>query len=283
MYRTVQEQRDITNEAERRVRAGERQSDVADALGLPRSTVAHWARLGGWRRKDLISVRDAERGALVLELINEVVAEEHEKRQAEAARLREALEASRAEIEAADPTGKLSGAIGEATVPAHKLSMALADSLLRQGRLEEADRAVRLATRFSEAEQAASAREETRWREERERLTKWWAEKQIAFSKLQTATQHALEQIQASLEEELSRSADSCCPKCGRRMDYWPEEVERPDDDEESGLDGSGAEEFGSVDSVEFRTTGSVDSGSVEFSRDESGDGEPSIAHWSGD
>jgi hypothetical protein len=119
----------------------------------------------------------------------------------------------------------------------------MADSLLRQGQLEEADRAIRLAARFAEAEQAAGAREEARWREERERTMKWWAEKQTDYHKLHAAAEFALEQIGASHELEASRSADHCCPKCGRRMDFWPEEVERPDDDD-SDNDDSGGDDF---------------------------------------
>jgi hypothetical protein len=118
--------------------------------------------------------------------------------------------------------------------------MGMADSLLRQGRLEDADRAVRLAVRFAEAEQADSAKEETKWREERERLTKWWAEKQTAYHKLHQAAQFALDEITASHELENSRAADDNCPKCGRRMDFWPEEVERPDDPEPGDDDSGG-------------------------------------------
>lgn len=46
--------------------------------------------------------------------------------------------------------------------------------------------------------------------------------------------------MKASQELEDSRSAEDCCPKCGRRMDFWPEEVDRPDDSDDSG-DDSGA------------------------------------------
>jgi hypothetical protein len=262
--KSIREQRQITLEAERRVRAGEPQVDVARALGIPPSTLAEWARRGGWRRKDLIAVRDAERGEMVLGLINQLTTEERAKSNAAAAEMRAALEASRAEFAAIIPDGMLPAASGGGPVPAHKLAMAMADSLLRQGQLEEADRAVRLAARFTEAEQAANAREEAKWREERERLTKLWAEKQTAYHKLHTIATHALAQMSASDDLEDSRSADKCCPKCGRRMDFWPEEVERPEEDEsaefgageitiESGGESGAAEsgESGASESVE--------------------------------
>jgi hypothetical protein len=251
MYRTVQEQRELTIEAERRVRAGEPRAEVARALGIPLSTLAGWAHRGGWRRKDIVAVRDAERGQMVLGLINELTAEEHARQTEDVAKLRAALDASKAELETIAPGGRLPLVTGGGAVPPQKLAMAMADNLLRQGQLAEADRAVRLAARFAEAEQAANSSEETRWREERERLMKWWADTQTAYHKLHKATDYAMSQIQAALEEETSRSADQCCPKCGRRMDFWPEEIERPDDDDSDG-DDSGDDEL--------RTAGDDDS-----------------------
>lgn len=244
-----EEVQSLINEAERRVRAGIPRAEVARALDIPLSTLAGWAHKGGWRRMDMIAVRDAERGQMILGMIDQLTAAEHEKKLAEAGRMREALEASKAELDAVAPAGRLSGAqlpgaMGEGPVPAQKLAMGMADSLLRQGRLEDADRAVRLAVRFAEAEQAAGAREEAKWREERERLTKWWAEKQTAYHKLHVAADFALQQMVESLELENSRSAEQCCPKCTRRMDFWPEEVERPDDDD-SGCDDSGPDKPG--------------------------------------
>jgi len=238
--KTRDEMIEITLAAERRVRAGEPRSEVARSLGIPLSTLATWAHRGGWRRKDLVAVRDVERGQATLALIAELTAAEREKKLEQAEKMREALEASKAELEAIAPDGQLPGAMGEGPVPARKLALAMADSLLRQGQLEDADRAVRLAVRFAEAEQAAGAREEAKWREERERLTKWWAEKQTAYHKLHLAAEFALEEIEASHELENSRSADDNCPKCGRRMDFWPKEVERPDDPETGDGDSGG-------------------------------------------
>lgn len=63
---------------------------------------------------------------------------------------------------------------------------------------------------------------------------KWWADKQTAYHKLHQATVFALDQIDRSQALEDSPSADDCCPKCGRRMDFWPEEVDRPDEPDES-------------------------------------------------
>lgn len=249
MYgKTIQEQREITLEAERRVRAGEPRAEVARALGIPLSTLSGWAHRGGWRRKDLVAVRNVERGKMVLGLINELTAEERQKSQAEAAKTREALEASKADFAAIASSRKLSAATDERPVPPEKLAMAMADSLLRQGLLEEADRAVRLAGRFAETEHAAGAREETKWREERERLTKWWAEKETVLRQLHQGVEEALEMVTASYELEDSRSADQCCPKCGRRMDFWPEEIERPDDDDDD-FDG---DDSGDDDSSDF-------------------------------
>ena len=65
MYRTVQEQRELTFEAERRVPAGGPRAEVARSLGLPVSTLSDWAHRGGWRRKDLVSVRDESRGKMI--------------------------------------------------------------------------------------------------------------------------------------------------------------------------------------------------------------------------
>ena len=238
MYRlTVQQQREMVMEAERRVRAGEPRAEVARALGIPVSTVATWAHRGGWRRKDLVTFRSDEMGQLALKVMTDLSGEESERKQNQAAELRKALEASRAEFQAIAPVGQLPGPqlpgpMGEGPVPARKLAMAMADSLLRQGRLEDADRAIRLAVRFAEADQAAGAREEANWREERERLTKWWAEKQTAYHQLHQAAQLALEEVQAQMALEETRSAEDCCPKCGRRMDFWPEEVDGSDEDD---------------------------------------------------
>ncbi|MEL7454293.1 MAG: hypothetical protein AAGJ50_13075 [Pseudomonadota bacterium] len=45
-------------EAERRARAGERQVDISRELQIPRSTLAIWAAMGGWRGKDLKRERE---------------------------------------------------------------------------------------------------------------------------------------------------------------------------------------------------------------------------------
>ncbi len=269
MYgKTQEELTAITLEAERRVRAGEPRAQVAHALGIPISTLAGRAHRGGWRRKDLVTVRDAELGKAALEMINELTAVERKTKLEQAAKMRDALETSKAELEAVAPGGRLPGArlpgarlpgaqlpgaqlpgaMGEGPVPARKLAMAMADNLLRQGRLDEADRAIRLAVRFAQAEQSAGDQEEARWREERERLTKWWAEKQTAYYQLHQAAECALEEITAAHRLEDSRLAEDCCPKCGRRMDFWPQEVERPDDDDSSARsadDDSGVEAHG--------------------------------------
>jgi len=253
MYgKTIQEQREIILEAERRVRAGESRAQVARDLNIPLSTLSGWAHRGGWRRKDLIAVRDAERGREMLEIIAGLTAAEREQQQKTAAKIRKAVETSEAEVAAFASGCRLSGQTGEGPMPAQKLAMAMADSMLRQGRLEDADRAVRLAVRFGEAEQAAGAREETEWRAERERMMKWWTVQQAAYHELHGAAKFVLEEIDASQKLEDSRSADECCPKCGRRMDFWPEEVERPDDDD-SGDDDDSSRTTAGDDDDDFR------------------------------
>jgi hypothetical protein len=283
MYgKTIREQYAITMEAERRVRAGESQADVAQALGIPTSTVADWARKGGWRRKDLVAVRNVARGDMILGLIDEITAEEHARQNENIQKLRQALEASKAELETVAPGGQLPLATGGGVVPAGKLAMAMADNLLRQGQLEDADRAVRLAVRFTEAERTANVSEETKWREERERLMKWWAETQTAYRKLHTATEKTMNELVASMQEELSRSDDECCPKCGRRMDFWPEEVEGPDDESEDESGESVAGESESGESGEFSKAGSGESGPLEIVDESSGD-RLLIPRWPGD
>lgn len=268
MYgKTIAEMREITLEAARRVRAGEPQVEVARALGLPPSTLATWARRGGWRRKDLIAVRDVARGEMILGLIDQVTAQEREKQEADTAKLRAALDASKAELESMTSSGQMAGGLAQGQVPADKLAMAMAETLLRQGQLEEADRAVRLATRFTEFEKATGSREEAKWREERERLTKWWAEKQTDYHKLHAMIEVTMNQMAASQALEDSRSADQCCPKCNRRMDFWPEEVERPQE-VESGESGAVEPAVESDDKFEAGKP------ALEFG-DESGAGDP--------
>jgi hypothetical protein len=70
-------------------------------------------------------------------------------------------------------------------------------------------------------------------------------------------------------------------------MDFWPEEIERPDDEDDFGFVESGAgesgQESGFVESVEFRTAGSAESGSVEFPRGDSGNAGPPTPQWPDD
>jgi hypothetical protein len=114
--KTWEEMAAITLEAGRRVRAGERQVDVARALGIPTSTLADWARNGGWRRKDLKAVRDAQHGEQIQKLIAGMVSAERETDNAHAAQMREVLEASKAELDAIAPGAMFPGAMGEGAV-----------------------------------------------------------------------------------------------------------------------------------------------------------------------
>jgi hypothetical protein len=280
------------------VRAGDPRAEVAQALDIPLSTLAGWAHRGKWRRKDLVTVRDAKRGARALELIEELNAADRLTKQKEAARMHDALESSKAELETIAPGGHLPGALGEGPIPARKLAMAMADSLLRQGRLEEADRALRLSVRFAEAEQSSNAREETKVREERERLTAWWAEKQTAYHKLHQAAQFALDEIVARIELEASRSAEECCPRCDRPMHFWPEEVDGPDEDDDSGAgdSGGGRDDDSSRrrdDDDSSKRAGDDDFAKDDSVRDDSGGGDSGsrtgssggsgVSHWKQD
>src|SRR6185295_15128129 len=51
--RTREELAELRAEAERRVRSGEAQLEVAHDLDVPPTTLSGWATRGGWRRRDL--------------------------------------------------------------------------------------------------------------------------------------------------------------------------------------------------------------------------------------
>jgi hypothetical protein len=110
----------------------------------------------------------------------------------------------------------------------------------------------------------------------------WWAETQTAYHRLHQVTDGTLSEITTTMERELSRSADHCRPKCGRRMDFRPEETERPDEDE-SPSGAFDAEKSGPAESDEFRARESAESGSGEFRSVESGDGGLRMPIWEGD
>ncbi len=261
---------DVIFEAERRVRAGETQADVAEALRIPRSTLASWARNGKWRRKDLVAVRDAERAAEARLMAAHFTAAERKARQRDGEAMRTAIEDAQAEVAEVTPAGLANVATAEADTPARKVALAMANDLLMQGRLEDADRAVRLAVRFAEAEQAADERESAHWRSERERLTRWWAERRADFNMLHEATHYALRQMEERRKLEDSRSVRDRCPACGRHMDFWPEEMGASGDDgeawqPESDESDESGESGESADSAKVRMSEFPDSAGDEF------------------
>jgi uncharacterized protein YjcR len=135
--RSKQELHALRAEAERRVRAGENQSEVARSLGLGLTTVTSWALRYGWRKKDLEAECEAE--------LAEAVAA-----QIAAARPAHAPEG------ATDGAGE-TGAEAQETAGAPEAggnpiarAMAQVDRLLAANRLAEADRAASVAVRMTE-------------------------------------------------------------------------------------------------------------------------------------
>jgi hypothetical protein len=185
----------LAAEAERRVRAGEKHADVADALGVPPSTLADWARRGGWRRKDLGFERNAERGRLALQEIALMVAREREGILKQTAEAKEIAAATDAAMNKADPEGE-----GQPTallaVSARGLSMAMAQRLLQQGHLVEAERAARLALRFQQAEKATNEPLRTQWLQDRANVMSWWQENSSSFLELQKRVADLTQQLE---------------------------------------------------------------------------------------
>lgn len=273
---------DLMIQAEHRVRAGETQADVADALGIPRSTLADWARGGKWRRRDLVAVRDTERAEEARVMVAHYIAAERKVQAKNAEDMQTAIEAAQAEVAQVTPAGLADVATSpaEAGVAAHRVALAMANELLRQGRLEDADRAVRLSARFAEAEQAVDACESAHWRGERERLTAWWADRRRDFDMLKEAIHYVMDKVEARQKLEDSRSVRDLCPACGRNMDFWPEDWGAPEKTGETRQSESG-ESGESADSAELRMSGfsgfsesadsaeTFESGFPEFGEDE--------------
>ena len=131
--RTVAETRILAAEAEHRARAGESLTAIAHSMGVATSTLSDWARLGGWRRKDLEEEQAGEIARLTVERV---------------AALRDSIPAP-LEYQATDIAAEPAPDYGEAGKSSPELTaMAMAQVLLQRGQIEEADRAIRVASRF---------------------------------------------------------------------------------------------------------------------------------------
>ena len=212
-------------EAERRVRRGERQADVAQALGVPSSTLSDWARRGGWRRKDLAFERNAARGRLALAEIEEVAARTREallKRTTEAKEVAASADAAMAKVDP-EGDGRPSALV---TVSAPQLSMAMAEKLLQQGQLHEAERAARFALHFAKAQDAVNEPLRTQWLQDRARIFKWWEENSAVILELHKRVDSLTKELEQNADLERRMAAKNCCPTCTRPMDFWPPELE---------------------------------------------------------
>jgi hypothetical protein len=224
--RTEAETAALAAEAERRVRSGERHADVADALGVPSSTLSDWARRGGWRRRDLAFERNAARGRIALAEIEEVATRTREailKRTAEA---KEVASGADAAMDKADPEGD-GRPTGLVSVSAPQLSMAMAQKLLQQGRLEEAERAARFALRFAQAQQATNEQLRTDWLQDRAHIFKWWEENSSRFLELHKRVVELTKELEQNAAFERRMAESNRCPTCTRPMDFWPTEMEK--------------------------------------------------------
>jgi hypothetical protein len=208
-------------EAERRVRAGDKQVDVAHDLGLPPSTLRHWATGGRWRRKDIAFELDAERGRAALARIVEATSRQEEEALNRAARTKELGEAALAAMNAANPNDE-NLPPDMKPVPTHQLSLALAHNLLQQGRLGEAEQAARFAMRFAQAQKATNDRDSARWRDDRARIMKWWDEHRTGFHDFHKYAMEIAEELEGRETYERDMRELECCPTCTRPMEFWP-------------------------------------------------------------
>ena len=219
----------LAAEAERRVRGGERHADVADSLGVPSSTLSDWARRGGWRRKDLSVERNAARGRIALAEIEELAVRAREEILKSASEARAAASAADTAMDKADPEGD-GRPTGLVTVSGPQLSMAMAQKLLQQGRLEEAERAARIALRFAQAEQATNEQLRAEWRQDRARIFQWWEENSSRFMELHRQVVRMAEELEHNVAFERRMAEANCCPTCTRPMDFWPAEMKKEGD-----------------------------------------------------
>jgi transcriptional regulator with XRE-family HTH domain len=219
--RTPSESEALKKEAERRVRAGENRTDVARRLGLSPSTLSNWAADGGWRRKDIDSEINAERGRIMLEKIAEIVASDHQEAAERTAKSREVSEAAFARLRSADPEN--SGALPGLKPPTgRQLAMTVARRLLEQGDVEEAERAARIAIRFAQAERMTGEADRDLWIKDRANVMKWWEENREGFIAVQEWANDLASELDAVKAREMALAEHECCPTCTRPMEFWP-------------------------------------------------------------
>jgi transposase-like protein len=214
----------LKESAEARVRKGDAYADIARDLGVSQTTLGNWAGEGRWRKKHIAFERNEERAKAMLAQIAESkrrADEEAEKRAAKAKVLGDlALEA----MQSASSKGL--GARPEmAAAPAHQLSMAMAQALLQQGQLGEAERAARFAIRFAQAQKFVNDEDAGRWREDRERMMDWWRNNSERFFILHRHATDAADELRSRVKfDQMAREA-GLCPTCTRPADFWPAEM----------------------------------------------------------
>ena len=227
--RTPSEIEQLKKEAERRVRAGENRVDVALDLGIPTSTMSLWASIGGWRKKDIAFELNEERGQAMLAKIAETTLREQEEVSKNAARAKELGEAALAAMKAADPHDD-ANLPGARIVPGHQLAVAMSHNLLKEGRLEEAESAARLALRLARVQQVTNDRDSARWREDRARHEQWWENYRAGFVAFHERAKEAIQELEGIHAFQNRMHAVRCCPACTRPVDFWPAEMDETAD-----------------------------------------------------
>lgn len=212
-------------ESERRIRAGESRAEIARDLGVPPSTIGGWASDGRWRRKDLAFDLDEERGRATLAGLARQAAERVEATQQRIARVRQLGDAALAAIKAADP-GEEGRPPGMAPASTHQISMQLAHDLMKEGRLEEADRAARFALRFAKAQQITRDREADAWREDKRKITEWWTSYHQGFDSFHKYASELIAEFESRNKYEALMHDFECCPACSRPMEFWPAQMD---------------------------------------------------------
>jgi hypothetical protein len=151
----------LRKEAERRVRAGESRADISRALNVPLATLANWAFAGGWRAKDIAAEQaevyrrtlhslEAMNGALPARAPGAVMETKSEQPLGASPKAEPPpLFADPLEVPAWAERGVRvrtpAWAPGDAFRSPEEAALYLADDLMRQGLLMEAERALRFA------------------------------------------------------------------------------------------------------------------------------------------
>jgi hypothetical protein len=215
----------LATEAERRVRAGESRAVVARDLGVGLTTMANWALRGRWRQCDLEDEAAADRARIMRDRVIEQRTRELEHARKDAARLAEVVKESM-DVQRERSPGPLPDP--EPLVTADKpspdqLSLALAQTLLEQGRIEEAERAARFSMRFAEAQQRVDQRGEQLWKEEREQMRKKMAEWRPDDAREKQWRAHVARlaaELAWSSDRELQLMNSGQCPTCTQYFRY---------------------------------------------------------------